>query len=98
MQTITKRIKEFLDRDVKLGLTDKKSAERLNWYIDTYFTTDETQFPKPEDVRIRATEYMLNDIDAGDTRSAILAKISFIAGAKWMRENSDPTVLKQETK
>ena len=42
-QTAMQSILKFLDSDVELKMFDKKSAERLKWYIETYFLKDEKQ-------------------------------------------------------
>lgn len=36
-KTVLYQLKEHIDYEVKLNFLDKKYADRLKWYIDTYF-------------------------------------------------------------
>ena len=37
MYSDVNKIMSFLDTEYKLGISDKKTIERLKWYFETYF-------------------------------------------------------------
>ena len=66
-QTALQKLKKHIDTDVTLGLMDKKTAGRINWYIDTYFMGIERQqlVDAWEDCNT-GEKFELNHVDSGE--------------------------------
>lgn len=66
-QTAFQKFRKYLDDDANLGLVDKKTADRLKWYIDEYFLSLERQIiiDAWEDCNT-GEKFELNHTDSGE--------------------------------